>query len=72
MDGKIYYRSSAALQIIRRLDGPISLLYGFILVPVILRDALYNLVARKRYKWFGRSGSCMVPSPGLMNRFIDN
>jgi predicted DCC family thiol-disulfide oxidoreductase YuxK len=41
------------------------------IVPRPLRDAIYDLVARRRYRWFGRRETCMVPGPGIRDRFLD-
>jgi predicted DCC family thiol-disulfide oxidoreductase YuxK len=54
-DNRVYSRSGAALQIIRKLDGLWPLLYFFIIVPQFIRDPVYNLISRYRYKWFGRA-----------------
>jgi predicted DCC family thiol-disulfide oxidoreductase YuxK len=43
----------------------------FRILPRGLRDAMYRIVARNRYRWFGRSETCMVPTPELRARFID-
>jgi predicted DCC family thiol-disulfide oxidoreductase YuxK len=51
---KIYTRSTGALRVAKRLKGLVLLSYIFIIVPRIIRDAVYNLIARKRYKWFGK------------------
>ena len=67
---KYYLRSDAALQISREMRGVWPLLYGLRIVPKPLRDAAYNLVARNRYKLFGRKECCMVPTPALKRRFI--
>jgi hypothetical protein len=40
-------------------------------LPRPLRDAIYNLVARKRYRWFGRRDTCMTPTPDVAGRFLD-
>lgn len=64
-------RSTAALRIARRLPMPWSCLYALVLVPQRLRDALYSAVARNRYRWFGRSESCMLPSAEVRQRFLD-
>lgn len=69
--GRRYERSAAALRIARRLGPPWSLLWAGVLVPRPLRDALYRLVARHRYRWFGRAERCRVPSPELRARFLD-
>ncbi|MBS1582253.1 MAG: DUF393 domain-containing protein, partial [Bacteroidetes bacterium] len=47
-----------------------ALAYAFILVPRFIRDAVYDLVARHRYKWFGRADTCMLPTPELKARFV--
>lgn len=70
-DGAAYVRSAAALRIARRLGFPWVLAYGLMIVPRPLRDAIYDLVARRRYGWFGRRETCMVPGPGVRDRFLD-
>ena len=68
--GRAFERSSAALRIARRLQFPWRLLYGFVVVPRFLRDAVYDFVARRRYRWFGKKDVCMVPTPELRARFL--
>ncbi|RYG21134.1 MAG: DUF393 domain-containing protein [Chitinophagaceae bacterium] len=68
--GKIYERSTAALRVARRLDGFWPLLYGFIIIPRFIRDAIYQYVAKNRYKWFGKQESCWVPTPELKDKFL--
>lgn len=63
-------RSTAALHVARHLGGAWPLAFGLIIVPRPLRDAVYDLVARKRYRWFGRRDTCMVPEPGTASRFL--
>lgn len=71
MDGKLYVESTAALKIARQLGGLWTLLYYvFILVPPFLRDLVYRFIANRRYRWFGRSESCMVPQPAWKERFL--
>ncbi|HMB81980.1 MAG TPA: DCC1-like thiol-disulfide oxidoreductase family protein [Vicinamibacterales bacterium] len=70
-DGHLFTRSTAALRIARRLTLPWSLAYAFIAVPRPLRDWIYDLVARYRYRLFGQRDQCMVPTPDLRSRFID-
>jgi predicted DCC family thiol-disulfide oxidoreductase YuxK len=69
-NGKAYTRSTAALRVAKQLKGIVKLLYGFIIVPAFLRDAVYNGIANNRYKWFGKRESCMIPSPDLQSRFL--
>jgi predicted DCC family thiol-disulfide oxidoreductase YuxK len=47
-------------------------LYGLIIVPRFIRDSVYKLVARKRYKWFGKKEECWIPTQELKNLFLDN
>ncbi len=69
--GKAYTRSTAALRIARRLPGAWQLLYALMIVPRPLRDWMYGLVARNRYRLFGRRDSCMMPTPELRAKFLD-
>ena len=70
-DNKVHTRSGGALRMLKRLGGGWSLLYAFIIVPAFIRDAVYNWVAKNRYKWFGKREECMLPAPGIKERFLD-
>ncbi|GJM14684.1 MAG: hypothetical protein DHS20C13_00110 [Thermodesulfobacteriota bacterium] len=70
-NNKQYFKSSAVLRICKKLGGLWSLLYMFILVPVSIRDYFYDIVARNRYRWFGKRENCMVPSKELESRFLN-
>ena len=70
-DGKMYTRSTAALRVAKRLTGFIKILYGFSIVPGFIRDGIYNLIAKNRYKWFGKKDACWLPTPELKNLFIN-
>lgn len=67
----IHVRSTAALRIARALGFPWSLAFVAIVVPRPLRDALYDAIARRRYRWFGRDDACPVPPPDVADRFLD-
>jgi predicted DCC family thiol-disulfide oxidoreductase YuxK len=66
----IYTRSTGALKVAKQLSGGWPLLYMFIIVPRFIRDAVYNYVAKNRYKWFGKKQECWLPTPALKNKFI--
>jgi len=68
---KAYIKSTAALRIAKLTGGFWKILYGLIIVPRFIRDAVYNLIARNRYRWFGKKNECMIPTPELKDRFID-
>ena len=70
LNNKAYQRSTAALLVIRKLNSPLKLFYGFIIVPPFIRNALYNLVARNRYEWFGKRDTCMLPDANTENLFL--
>ncbi len=67
---KIYTKSNAALQIAKHLGGLWSLFACLNIFPLKFRDAVYNYVAKNRYKWFGKKQNCMVPTPNLKNKFL--
>ena len=64
-------KSSAALRIAKYLNKGYPLLFGFMIVPKFIRNAIYDYIARNRYKWFGKKDSCMIPTPELKSRFLD-
>jgi predicted DCC family thiol-disulfide oxidoreductase YuxK len=69
-DGKAYLRSSAALHIAKNLGGIWVLMMVFSLVPVFIRDGIYNWVSRNRYKWFGKRETCRIPDELTKRKFI--
>jgi predicted DCC family thiol-disulfide oxidoreductase YuxK len=69
-NNKVYTQSTAALRILKRMKGLYPLLYAFIIVPSFIRDAVYKWIAKNRYKWFGKTDSCMIPTPELKSRFL--
>ncbi|HEX2568169.1 MAG TPA: thiol-disulfide oxidoreductase DCC family protein [Polyangia bacterium] len=68
--GRVFDRSAAALRVARHLRWPWRALGVFLLVPRPLRDLVYRWVARNRYRWFGKSDACRMPSPALRARFL--
>jgi predicted DCC family thiol-disulfide oxidoreductase YuxK len=69
-NGKAYTRSTGALRVAKKLDGLWPLLYGFIIIPKIIRDGVYKWIAANRYKWFGKKKECMLP-PAIRARFLN-
>jgi len=70
-EGEVYKKSSAALRIARKLTGLYPLLYIFIIVPPFIRHGVYNIIAKNRYKWWGKRDSCRMPTPELRARFVE-
>lgn len=69
--GKSYVKSTAALHIALHLSGLWPLLYGFMIVPVFIRNLVYDFIAKNRYKWYGKKESCMIPTPELRDKFLE-
>ena len=69
-NNQCYTRSTAALRVGKMLGGVLSLGYVFIIVPLAIRDGIYNWIAKNRYRWFGQKESCMIPTPELRERFL--
>lgn len=72
LNERFYTKSTAALTVCRYLSGLWPLLYGFMIVPKFIRDFIYNIISRNRYKWFGKKESCMVPTPELKSKFLND
>ncbi|WP_444919405.1 thiol-disulfide oxidoreductase DCC family protein [Microbulbifer sp. CnH-101-G] len=66
-----YHKSEAALRISAGLDGYWRYLAFLRYIPRPVRDWLYDLVARNRYRWFGRRASCLLPSAAQKHRFLE-
>ncbi len=69
-EGKLYKSSEAVLQIARRLPFPFPFAYPLIVVPRVLRDAVYRFIAKNRYRWFGKKEACRVPTAEERARFV--
>jgi predicted DCC family thiol-disulfide oxidoreductase YuxK len=71
LDGQAFLRSDAAIRISCRLRGAWRMLGAARIIPRPIRDWIYDLFARNRYQWFGRTHECMVPTAEVRARFID-
>jgi predicted DCC family thiol-disulfide oxidoreductase YuxK len=69
-DGKIFSKSTGALKMFQQLKGW-KWVKIFWAVPRFIRDAVYNLIANNRYKWFGKKNECLLPTPELKARFLE-
>lgn len=68
--GTLYTRSDAILRIGVQMGGLWQLGAPALLIPRPLRNALYNLIARNRYRWFGKKESCRMPTPRERELFL--
>ncbi|WP_161601346.1 thiol-disulfide oxidoreductase DCC family protein [Paenibacillus luteus] len=69
--GSFLIKSDAALHVLVRLGGWWRFAVVGKIVPRVLRNAAYDLIARNRYRWFGRATHCILPTPDLISRFMD-
>jgi predicted DCC family thiol-disulfide oxidoreductase YuxK len=69
--GRSYDRSTAALRIARHLRFPWPFFFVLLIAPRFLRDAIYSWVGRNRYRWFGKSDMCAVPTAANRALFLD-
>jgi predicted DCC family thiol-disulfide oxidoreductase YuxK len=67
----VYRKSSAALRIARQLNMPWPLLYIFMLIPPLIRNAVYDLIGSHRYQWFGKFDQCWIPDDETRQRFLE-
>ncbi|WIV20163.1 thiol-disulfide oxidoreductase DCC family protein [Paenibacillus polygoni] len=70
--GEYYTRSTGALHIAKKLGFPYHLASVFLVIPAAVRNRVYNVVARNRYRWFGKDedDACMLPTPEIRERFL--
>ena len=70
--GGVHTESTAVLRLARQLRFPYPALSLALVVPRPLRDAAYRVLARNRYRWFGRADACEIPPPSLAARMLDD
>jgi len=70
-NGRAYTHSTAALKIAAGLKGIWSWAHALIYLPRGLRDLFYKLIARNRYRLFGKKDECMIPTPEVRERFLE-
>lgn len=70
VDGRVYRQSRAVLEIARRMRRAWPIFYLFVIIPPFIRDALYQWIAKNRYRWFGKRDACRMPTPELKARFV--
>jgi predicted DCC family thiol-disulfide oxidoreductase YuxK len=69
-NGKLYKKSKAALLVSQKLNGLWPILSIFLIIPNFLSDWVYDMIARNRYKWFGKKEECRIPTPELRSKFL--
>ncbi len=67
----IDYKSTAALKIASQLGFPQNLMNIFFIIPLFIRNWVYDYIAKNRYKWYGKRDACMIPTPELKSKFLE-
>jgi predicted DCC family thiol-disulfide oxidoreductase YuxK len=71
LDGdKLHTKSSGALRVALKLGGFWTLMGIFLIVPPFIRNAVYDLIAKHRYRWFGKRETCRLPTPEERTLFL--
>ena len=68
--GKAYEKSNAALRIAAKLPWYWKWSQIFWILPKPIRDGIYNIIAKNRYKWFGKKEKCMIPTEQVRGKFL--
>ena len=69
-NNSIYFKSTAALRITKKLKGLWPLSYVFIIIPKFIRDSIYEIISKNRFKWFGKKPECFVPEINIKYKFL--
>jgi len=69
-ENKLFLRSDAVLHILKDIGYPWKIFFAFVVLPKPLRDAVYDLIARNRYRFFGKRAACMIPTTETAQRFL--
>lgn len=69
-NGKVFQKSAAGLKVYGKLPWYWGWTQLAWIAPKVIRDAVYDWIARNRYKWFGKKEACMIPTPQVRSRFL--
>lgn len=66
-----YYKSTAAIEIANELDGFWNFTTLFKIIPLRIRDFVYDYIAKNRYQWYGKNENCLLPTLELKEKFLE-
>lgn len=69
-NNSVYFKSEAAIHIVKKLRRGWPLLYSFKIIPKPIRDYFYVLVSKNRFKWFGKRNTCYIPIHNYSYKFL--
>ena len=70
-NNKVYTHSTGALKTTKYLSKLWPLSQVLLVIPRFIRDFGYDIIAKNRYRWFGKHDSCPIPAPGLREQFLE-
>ncbi|MCO6499490.1 MAG: thiol-disulfide oxidoreductase DCC family protein [Vicingus serpentipes] len=65
-----FTKSTAALRILKLIGGINSIFYSLTIFPVFIRDFVYDIIAKYRYQWFGKTDCEFIPTPDIEKKFL--
>lgn len=65
-----YIKSCAALRLTKYMKGLWPMMYAFVIVPPFIRNFVYDFIAKRRMKWFGRVDNCALLDKEDKDRFL--
>jgi predicted DCC family thiol-disulfide oxidoreductase YuxK len=69
-NGQAYKKTTAALHLYPQLGSAWKLIKVLWILPAFVRDLGYNIIAKNRYRWWGKKDSCMIPSAEVRSLFL--
>lgn len=69
-DKVFFYKSQAVFEIVKSIGGIYYCLLIFKLLPNTITNAVYDFIAKNRYRWWGKKESCLVPTKELESKFL--
>lgn len=66
---RLTVKSTAVIRISKYLDGAWPLCMVALVIPRFIRDFIYDIIAKNRYRWFGKYDSCPLPDAKFEDRF---
>lgn len=66
-----YTKADAALLIAKELSGSVSFLYYLKYIPKVIKNWIYDFIAKNRYKWYGKKENCINPTSDFSNKFLE-
>ncbi|NQX98488.1 MAG: DUF393 domain-containing protein [Flavobacteriales bacterium] len=67
---KAYIKSTGAFRILKTLGGIPSMFYVFVIIPTFIRDFFYDVIAKYRYRWFGKNDCEFIPNQNMKDKFL--